>query len=43
MMSIENLNELKCLFEKFEAASSEVEGIACWSAGELQKLLDYNK
>jgi DNA-damage-inducible protein D len=35
--------EIKTLFAKFENASAEVEGIACWSARELQKLLGYTQ
>ena len=35
--------EIKNLFEQFESASSEIEGVECWSARELQNLLGYNK
>jgi DNA-damage-inducible protein D len=35
--------EIKQLFTQFEAAASELEGIECWSARELQKLLGYIK
>jgi DNA-damage-inducible protein D len=35
--------EIKSLFEQFEQAATEVEGIACWSARELQKLLGYTQ
>ena len=35
--------EIKELFIKFESVSSEVEGIECWSARELQNLLGYSK
>lgn len=35
--------EIKQLFEQFEAASAELEGVECWSARELQKLLGYAK
>lgn len=35
--------EIKNLFAQFEAAASELEGIECWSARELQTLLGYNK
>lgn len=35
--------EIKQLFEQFEAAASEVENIECWSARELQNLLGYSK
>jgi len=33
--------EIKTLFTQFESASVEIEGIECWSARELQKLLGY--
>ena len=35
--------EIKSLFEQFEQSASEYEGIECWSARELQKLLGYSK
>jgi len=35
--------EIKQLFVQFEAAASELEGIECWSARELQTLLGYSK
>ena len=35
--------EIKQLFAQFEEAASELEGIECWSARELQKLLGYTK
>ncbi len=35
--------EIRQLFEQFEAAASELEGIECWSARELQQLLGYSK
>jgi DNA-damage-inducible protein D len=35
--------EIKQLFTQFEAAASELEGIECWSARELQILLGYSK
>ena len=35
--------EIKELFTHFEAVSAEVEGIECWSARDLQKLLGYTK
>ena len=35
--------EIKNLFEQFEKASSEFEGVECWSARELQVLLGYSK
>ena len=31
------------LFKQFEAVASELEGVECWSARELQKLLGYSK
>ena len=34
-------NEIKQLFEQFEAIACEFEGVECWSARDLQKLLDY--
>jgi DNA-damage-inducible protein D len=35
--------EIKDLFVQFESASAEVEGVECWSARELQKLLGYTQ
>jgi len=35
--------EIKNLFSRFEAAASELEGVECWSARELQDLLGYSK
>ncbi|MCO6463348.1 MAG: DNA damage-inducible protein D [Saprospiraceae bacterium] len=35
--------EIKDLFHKFENAASELEGVECWSARDLQKLLGYSK
>ncbi len=35
--------EIKELFSLFEAAASELEGVECWSARELQVLLGYSK
>jgi DNA-damage-inducible protein D len=35
--------EIKALFVQFENASAEIEGIECWSARELQKLLGYTQ
>jgi DNA-damage-inducible protein D len=35
--------EIRDLFSQFEAAASEVEGVECWSARELQNLLGYSK
>jgi DNA-damage-inducible protein D len=36
-------DEIKNLFSQFEAAASELEGVECWSARELQSLLGYSK
>jgi DNA-damage-inducible protein D len=35
--------EIKTLFAQFENASAEIEGVECWSARELQKLLGYTQ
>ena len=35
--------EIKELFIQFENASAEIEGVECWSARELQKLLGYTQ
>lgn len=35
--------EIRQLFEQFEAAAVEFEGVECWSARELQELLGYSK
>jgi len=35
--------EIKNLFSQFEAVASDLEGIECWSARELQELLGYSK
>ena len=35
--------EIKKLFEQFESISAEIEGVECWSARELQKLLGYTQ
>lgn len=35
--------EIKDLFTKFEYAASELDGVECWSARELQELLGYSK
>jgi DNA-damage-inducible protein D len=35
--------EIRNLFSKFEAAASDLEGVECWSARELQGLLGYSK
>lgn len=36
-------DEIKNLFSQFEAAASDLEGVECWSARELQFLLGYSK
>ncbi len=36
-------NEIVALFELFEAAAAEYQGVECWSARELQSLLGYYK
>jgi DNA-damage-inducible protein D len=36
-------DEIRNLFSKFESAASDLEGVECWSARELQALLGYNK
>lgn len=36
-------DEIRNLFLQFEAVSSELEGVECWSARELQNLLGYSK
>ena len=36
-------DEIKNLFSQFETAASELEGVECWSARELQELLGYSK
>ncbi len=36
-------DEIKNLFSRFEAAASDLEGVECWSARELQHLLGYSK
>ena len=35
--------EILELFHQFEAVASNIEGVECWSARELQKLLGYSK
>jgi DNA-damage-inducible protein D len=35
--------DIKQLFSEFETAASEIEGVECWSARELQLLLGYSK
>jgi DNA-damage-inducible protein D len=35
--------DIKHLFSEFEDAASEIEGVECWSARELQALLGYSK
>jgi DNA-damage-inducible protein D len=36
-------DEIQNLFQRFEAAAMELEGVECWSARELQGLLGYSK
>ena len=36
-------DEIRNLFSKFESAASDLEGVECWSARELQELLGYSK
>ncbi len=36
-------NEITDLFNMFEAAASEYQGVECWSAREIQSLLGYSK
>ncbi len=36
-------SEITALFEQFEAAALEYQGVECWSARELQSLLGYSK
>ena len=36
-------DEIRNLFSKFESAASDLEGVECWSARELQTLLGYSK
>ncbi|MFY8188151.1 MAG: DNA damage-inducible protein D [Flavobacterium sp.] len=36
-------DEIRNLFSKFESAASDLEGVECWSARELQGLLGYSK
>jgi len=35
--------EIKQLFEQFEHAAAELQGVECWSARDLQILLGYTK
>ena len=35
--------EIKQLFQEFESAAVEIEGVECWSAREMQTLLGYSK
>ncbi|MEI6089844.1 MAG: DNA damage-inducible protein D [bacterium] len=37
------IDEIRELFNKFESVVSYIEGVECWSARELQKLLGYSK
>ncbi len=36
-------DEIRNLFSQFEVAASDLEGVECWSARELQELLGYSK
>lgn len=36
-------DEIRSLFAQFEAAASELQGVECWSAREMQNLLGYSK
>ncbi len=36
-------DEIRNLFSQFESAVSDIEGVECWSARELQELLGYSK
>ena len=36
-------DEIKNLFSQFETAASELEGVECWSARELQEILGYTE
>ncbi|MBU1720677.1 MAG: DNA damage-inducible protein D [Bacteroidetes bacterium] len=36
-------DEIRNLFSQFESAASDLEGVECWSARELQELLGYSK
>jgi len=36
-------DEIKNLFSQFQTAASELEGVECWSAREIQDLLGYSK
>ena len=35
--------EIKQLFQEFELAAAEIEGVECWSARKMQTLLGYSK
>lgn len=35
--------EINVLFARFESAASEIEGVECWSAREMQNILGYGK
>jgi DNA-damage-inducible protein D len=35
--------EINVLFTRFESAASEIEGVECWSAREMQNILGYGK
>lgn len=36
-------DEIRSLFSQFEAAASDLEGVECWSAREIQNLLGFSK
>ncbi|MGV8138133.1 MAG: hypothetical protein AB2L20_23220 [Mangrovibacterium sp.] len=36
-------DKIRNLFTQFEAAASDLEGVECWRARELQELLGYSK
>jgi DNA-damage-inducible protein D len=37
------IEEIKQLFQDFESAAVDIEGVECWSARQMQKLLGYSK
>lgn len=37
------IEDIKYLFENFELAASDLDGVECWSARELQSLLGYTQ
>jgi DNA-damage-inducible protein D len=42
-MKLYEVGRIQILFSQFEAAASDLEGIECWSARELQDLFGYSK